>query len=307
MGIRDLLLPQAIFLNAGNLRSMATDCAPTIVAAVGMTFVILTGGIDLSVGSIIGVSAAAASLATNHFQSVAVGIAFGVAAGALCGVVNGMMVVGLRVQPFIVTLGTLMSMRGLCHLLNSNATIFIGDGVIEKKGALALNARMGWLSKSDPWSGVPRFVPIVLAAILIARAMLKHTRLGRRLYAVGSNEEAARLSGVRVASVKLIAYGIGGFMAGIAGVMYACRMGGSGSYTGSGEELTVIAAVVIGGTSLLGGQGTVTGCVIGAVLMRSISYTCTSLRIPDAYQLVISGMFLVAAAALDRLRREKAG
>ncbi len=303
---------QAIFCTKLNLYSMAIDSAPFIVAAAGMTLVMLTGGIDLSVGSIIGVASAVACRMANRHQSAAFGMACGVGAGMLCGMVNGTLVVALRVQPFIVTLGALMSLRGVCRLVNmvteNGASIFITDGVEGAEAKKTLMSNFIWpASTRVPFLDIPLYIPIAAAAVGVLWIVLDFTRLGRKLYAVGSNEEAARLSGVSVSRTKLWAYTIAGMMAGIAGVMNASRLRGSSAETGFGAELTIIAAVVIGGTSLSGGQGTISGCVIGVVLMNALSSACTSLQVPDAWQMAIIGLFLIAAAAVDRLRREKAG
>ena len=302
----------AIFCTKSNLNSMAIDCAPFIVAAAGMTLVMLTGGIDLSVGSIIGVASAVACAMTNRHRSAAFGMVCGVAAGMLCGLVNGTLVVALRVQPFIVTLGALMSLRGVCRLVNmmkeNASSIYIGDGVKGADERKALMSNFIWpASTRVPFLDIPLYIPIAAAAVCVLWIVLDYTRLGRKLYAVGSNEEAARLSGVSIARTKLWAYSIAGMMAGVAGVMNASRLRGSSAETGSGAELTIIAAVVIGGTSLSGGQGTISGCVIGVILMNALSSACTSLQVPDAWQMVIIGLFLIAAAAIDRLRRAKAG
>jgi len=200
----------------------------------------------------------------------------------------------------------LMSLRGITRLLNKNSSVYIGDGIIDKATSSALLANFKWLSGNIPGVGVPWFLLVAIAAVVVLGIVLNYTRLGRRLYAVGSNEEAARLSGVRVGPTKLVAYAIAGMTAGMAGVMNATRLGGSTPQTGESKELTIIAAVVIGGTSLLGGQGTIAGCVLGTVLMQALSSACTSLRLDDSYQMVIIGLFLVGAAAIDLLRHEKA-
>ena len=310
MGARDLVRMShnqpAIFCTVSNLSSLARECAPIIVAAAGMTLVILTGGIDLSAGSIMGVAGAVACLGTNYFQCPVQGMLCGVVAGTVCGLANGSMIIGLRVQPFIVTLGMLMSYRGITRLENNNASIYIGDGITDRKISSALLTSFKWLSGSVPGLGLPWFILVAIVSVAILGIVLNHTRLGRRLYAVGSNEEAARLSGVRVGRTKLAAYTLGGLTAGVAGVMNATRLGGSTAQSGEKAELTIIAAVVIGGTSLMGGQGTITGCVLGTVLMQALSSACTSLQINDAYQMVIIGIFLVGAAAVDSLRRRKA-
>ncbi len=318
MGIRDLVRAShvdangvhdtpAIFCTQSNLSSLARECAPIIVAAAGMTLVILTGGIDLSAGSIIGVASSVSCLGANYFQSPLLGMMCGTLAGMFCGLMNGTLVIGLRVQSFIVTLGMLMSLRGVARLLNNNASVYIGDGVTERKAASALLVSFKQLSGNIPGINLPWFILVAIAAVVVLGVVLNYTRLGRRFYAVGSNEEAARLSGVRVGRTKLAAYTLAGLTAGIAGVMNATRLGGSTAQTGEKTELTIIAAVVIGGTSLMGGQGTITGCVLGTLLMQALSSACTSLQINDAYQMVIIGIFLVGAAAVDSWRRRKAG
>src|ERR1043165_5292890 len=228
MFIRDRLLPQPIFCTGSNLAALAKDCAPTIVAAAGVTVVMLTGGIDLSVGSMIGVASAVATYSANHLNSAVLGMTAGAAAGLLCGLFNGALVTALKVQPFIVTLGSLMSLRGVCYLVNGtvNARIYIGDG-LDKQNALDLGTRYKWLADDMPFLHLTRFVPLAAAVIFVFWIVLNHLRFGRRIYAVGSNEEAARLSGVRVARTKIAAYALGGLTAGIAGVMYAPGIGGS--------------------------------------------------------------------------------
>ena len=295
---------RAQFMTPDTLRSIASDCAPIIIAAVGMTLIIVSGGIDLSVGSIMGISSAVAGALTNHFQSAPAGLLFGILTGVCCGIFNGLLIVGLRVPPFIATLGTLMSFRGACILL-TNGSIFIGNGM-ESSIASAVRAQFTWVFSTDV-PGLGFSVAYVLVALIVALfwVVLNLTRLGRRIFAIGSNEDAARLSGVRVAPVKVGVYLLGGFLAGVAGIVLAARIGGVAPTTAEGYELPIIAAVVIGGASLSGGQGTLSGCVIGALLMSVLKTACTSFQINDAYQKIIIGLFLVAAVALDQYRREK--
>lgn len=308
MGMRDWYRThnglRAAFVTPDNLRSIASDCAPIIIAAVGMTLVIVSGGIDLSVGSTMGVAGAIAGAWTNHFQNAPSGLLMGILTGLACGLFNGLLIVGLRVPPFIATLGTLMSLRGICILI-TKGSIFIGDQM-EATVASLVRSQFTWIF-NEQVPGLGFSVSYVLVALIVGVfwVILNHTKLGRRIFAIGSNEDAARLSGVQVAPVKIGVYALGGLLAGIAGIVLAARVGGPAATTAEGYELQIIAAVVIGGASLSGGQGTLSGCVIGALLMSVLNNACTSFQVPDAYQKVIIGMFLVAAVALDQFRREK--
>lgn len=294
---------KAIFFTLDNFISLAKECVPVIVAAVGMTLVVVSAGIDLSVGSTMGLAGAVAGLAANHFSNPWLGLLLGVAAGCACGIYNGLLIVALDLPPFIGTLSTLMAFRGGCELLTNNGSIFIGDGMKSSDGS-ALRKSFQWLSNGEvPNLNVsPSFIVAALTVAFLW-VLLNMTRFGRRVYAVGSNAEAARLSGVGVPAVRMWTYALCGLLAGLAGVLVAARLGGPAANSGLGQELVVISAVVIGGASLSGGQGNVSGCVIGAALMAVLSNACTSLNVPDSWQKIIIGHFLAGAVAVDRMRR----
>lgn len=307
MGARDLWRSshemKIVFFTLDNFKTLAKECAPVIVAAAGMTLVIVAGGIDLSVGSTMGLAGAIAGFTANYFESAWAGLLIGTATGLVWGLYNGMMVVFLRLPPFIATLSSLMAFRGACELVTENGSIFIGDKMPAEK-ASALRAAFKWISNSK-LPGLEISPSIVVAALTVCTlwVLLNYTRFGRRVFAVGSNAEAARLSGVRVWAVQLGTYALCGLLAALAGVLVTARLGGPSANTATGQELVVISAVVIGGASLNGGQGNVSGCVIGAALMAVLSNACTSFSVPDSWQKIIIGHFLAGAVAVDQLRR----
>ena len=309
MGVRDGIRvfqgSDPRFFTLGNFSTLARECAPVIVAAAGMTLVIVSGGIDLSVGSIMAISAGVAGYTANLTHSAVAGLSLGVFAGLICGMYNGVLIVALRVPPFIATLGTLMALRGLVEIITDHSSIFVGDGM-NRTERDHLSAAFQWLSKSElPHTGIPTPLLVAILVVFIFWVMLNRMRIGRRIYAVGSNEAAARLSGVRILWTKWLVYAISGLTAGLAGTLIVARVGGPAANMGTGQELLVISAVVIGGASLSGGQGTIGGCVIGAVLMSALSGACTSFGISDALQKIVIGHFLIGAVAVDQFRRAR--
>ncbi len=284
----------------GNLETILRQTTIVGTAALGATLVILSGGIDLSAGSVVALSTTviAALLAWAGWNPLAAAAA-GVLAGALCGLANGLLVTRLRVVPFIVTLGTLLAIRGAAK----------GLGREQKVDAPAtwLNEILRQLPDERRWMLVPPGVWMMLLLALATGAMLRFTRLGRHLFAVGSNEPAARLCGVAVDRVKVAVYTLGAAFAGVAGLMQFSRFRGVGDPTSSvGLELDVIAAVVIGGGSLSGGEGSVAGTMVGALIMAVIRAGCFQLGISNWIQEIVTGAIIVAAVALDRLRHRRA-
>ncbi|NLX56619.1 MAG: ribose ABC transporter permease [Planctomycetaceae bacterium] len=277
------------FLAVENLTNILRQTSVIGIMAVGMTFVILTAGIDLSVGSILALTGVVcASLEHRGWPVVAV-VAATLALGALIGTLNGIVTTVGRVTPFVVTLGTMSIARGLSH-------IYTGGQPISRFGAA-----FRYLGTGE-FLGVP--VPILIFAltVLLAAAVLRHTVLGRYLYAIGGNEEAALLSGISVTVYKTLAYTICGLTAALGAVVLTSRLDAGESIAGIGYELDVIAAVVIGGTSLLGGRGGVWGTLIGALLIGTINNGMNLLMISSYYQLVVKGVIIVVAVLLDRLR-----
>jgi ribose/xylose/arabinose/galactoside ABC-type transport system permease subunit len=283
-----LAVARPSFLNLANLVNLLRQISINGILAVGVTYVLLTGGVDLSLGSVVALSGVAAASFAHPRQYGLIGpIAMGILAGAVCGAANGLVVTRGRVAPFIATLGMMTAARGLALLLSGGrpvsnmATAFtrIGGGDI---------------------AGVPVPILIFAAVALLSWILLRNMKLGRYIYAVGGNENAARASGVHIRSVKMAAYTICGAMAGLAGVVLASRITTGQPNAGIGYELDAIAAVVIGGTSLNGGTGGIGGAILGALLIGVIDNGLDLLNVSSYYQQVAKGIIIVGAVWLDR-------
>ena len=275
------------FLSAANLTNVVRQVSINGVLAVGVTLVLLTGGVDLSLGSVVAVTGvAAAHLAHPCEFPLAVPIAAGLLAGAACGAVNGAVVTRCGVPSFIATLGMMTAARGLALVLS--------DGRPVSNMSPALTRLAGDVA------GVP--IPaLILAAVAAAAAWsLKNLRWGRYLYAVGGNAQAARAAGIRVRGVAFLAYALCGALAGLAGVMLAARITTGQPNAGAGYELDAIAAVVIGGTRLSGGVGGVGGTLLGVLLMGVIGNGLDLLNVPSYYQQIVKGLIIVGAVWFDR-------
>jgi ribose transport system permease protein len=286
-------------LSLGTLETVTIQTVIVGTAAVGMTMVIISGGIDLSVGSIIAFSSVVgAFLLANVGVNPLLSVCGALLAGGLCGLLNAFIITRAKVVPFIVTLGTLLVVRGLAKGLARSAPINIeSPWIIRFIEALA---------PSERWKLLPPggWVMILLAGAFWA--LLRYTRLGRHTYAIGSNEKTARLCGVAVERVKLWAYGLSGLCAGLSGVMLLSRQR-QGDPTGAmGSELDVIAAVVIGGGSLAGGEGSIFGSIVGALIMTVIRTGCNQWGLDVWVTQVVTGAIIVLAVALDRLRHRRA-
>lgn len=283
------------FLTVDTFRATANQTVAVGIAAMGMTMIIISGGIDLSVGSVI----ALASVATAWFLRAGWGpvpaTIVGILVGAACGLTNALMITRLKVVPFIATLGMWGFGRGLAKGISSEQKI---------------DAPAGWLGDSvlvrnpDPeWLLVSPGVWVMIGLAVLMWVLLRYTALGRYVFAVGSNEATARLCGIRVNRVKLYLYSIAGLTTGLAGVMQFCRLTVGDPTTAVGTELDVIAAVVIGGGSLSGGEGSVFGSLIGALIMAFLRTGCTQVGVPTWIQEMIIGAVIVLAVALDHVRR----
>jgi ribose/xylose/arabinose/galactoside ABC-type transport system permease subunit len=281
------------FLNLGNLVNLVRQISINGILAVGVTYVLLTGGVDLSLGSVAALAGVTAACFAHPGQhAVAVPMAMGVLAGAACGAVNGLVVAHGRVAPFIVTLGMMTAARGLALLVSGGRPV---------SGLAADFTRIG----SGNVAGVPAPILIFALVALVSRVVLKNMRYGRYVYAVGGNENAAYASGVPVRTVKLAAYTLCGALAGLAGVVLAARITTGQPNAGMGYELDAIAAVVIGGTSLSGGVGGVGGTILGALLMGVINNGLDLLNVSSYYQQVVKGVIIVGAVWLDRSRERR--
>jgi ribose transport system permease protein len=281
------------FFNGANLELIARQTAIVCTAALGMTMVIVAGGIDLSVGSIVALTTVviALSLRSNVDPLVAAGV--GIAAAAACGLLNGLLITGLRVIPFIVTLGMMILIRGAAKGLADERRI--------EAPATWLNELLRTL---DPGSGVlvPSGIWIVALLALITAGTLDYTRFGRHLFSIGSNERTARLCGVAVERTKIAVYTAAAALAGVAGVLQFSRLSVGDPTIAMSLELDVIAAVIIGGGSLSGGRGSVVGTVLGACTMAVIQTGCTQRGLPNWVQQIVTGSIIILAVALDRWR-----
>jgi ribose/xylose/arabinose/galactoside ABC-type transport system permease subunit len=278
------------FRDPGKLPSIVLNIARQSsiygIMAVGMTFVILTGGIDLSVGSMLALAGVICASLEHAGLPLPVVVAATLLLGCLMGLVNGAVVSVGKITPFVVTLGTMSIARGLAHLYTGGEPI----------------SRFGRTFRSLGGGEVP--ILLFVLSVIAAAVVLKATRLGRYTYAIGGNREAARLSGIAVGFYTAVAYLICGLTSAAGAVVLTARLNSAESIAGMGYELDVIASVVIGGTSLMGGRGGVWGTLVGALLIGTINSSMTMLSISSYYQAVVKGAVIVAAALLDRLREE---
>jgi len=273
------------FLTPANLANVLRQNAFTAILAAGMTFVILTAGIDLSVGSVVGLSGMVCAGVMAAGGSIAMGAASGLLVGVAVGMVNGAVVTMLRVPAFVVTLATMLIVRGAAYKLTDARTI---SGL--PQGFTAL-------------SGSVASAVLMIAIFVAAWLLLMRTAFGRHVYAVGGNPEAAWLSGVRVGRVQFAVYGLSGLTAGVAGVLVASRLNAGYPRAGEFYELDAIAAVVVGGTSLFGGRGSIWGTLAGAFFIGVLNNGLNLFGVSPYDQLIVKGIVLLAAASLDRWRR----
>lgn len=281
------------FLTEANLMNITRQASINIVLAAGMTFVILTGGIDLSVGSILGVTAVLALVSSLDPVYAQFAVPIALMAGLLMGVFNGALVAFLGLPPFIVTLGTFTALRGAAYLFADGQTI-IND-----------NISFDWIGNSYIGS-VPWLVVIALAVVAVCWFILRRTTLGTHIYAVGGNMQAARLTGIKVGLVLVFVYAMSGLLSGLGGVMSASRLYSANGKLGEGYELDAIAAVILGGTSFVGGIGTITGTLIGALIIATLNNGMTLMGVSYFWQLVIKGGVIIVAVLIDKYRPRSA-
>jgi ribose transport system permease protein len=283
------------FLQFDNIVGILLATSVNGILALGVTFVIVTGGIDLSIGTVMTLSAVMTGVFITYWQlPVPVGVLAGLLTGGLAGVVNGLVVATLKIPPFIATLGMLNIAKGLALVISGLKPIYFNDTPIFN--ALA----MGSLALS-----LPNAVLLLFGAAIVASLILSKTLLGRYTFALGSNEEATRLSGVNVVAWKIAIYGLTGLFSGLAGVLIAARLNSAQPALGQGYELDAIAAAVIGGTSLSGGEGSILGTVIGAFIISTLTNGLRILSVPQEWQTVVTGGIVILAVYLDIVRRRR--
>ena len=284
------------YLSPFNLRIVLAQTVIVALGATGMTMIIVSGGIDLSVGAVIALSGVVTALGLSADWGPAVAVAAGILVGGLVGIVNGLVITGLRVVPFIATLGMLGMARGTAKWL---------------AGEQAVNVPPTWVNElvvtfpRPSWLVLAPGVWLALVLAVLVAAILRGTVFGRRIFALGSNESAARACGIATGRLKLMVYGFAGLFFGLAGVMQLSRLRQGDPTVAIGAELDVIAAVVIGGGSLNGGEGSILGSMIGALIMAFLRNGCQQMGWPNYIQEIIIGAIIVLAVALDRLRAKE--
>jgi ribose transport system permease protein len=278
------------FYQPGNLLDIMLQSSINAVVAVGMTLVVMTKGIDLSVGSIVGVSGMIAASLFPH--SIWLGVGAGVGVGLLCGLANGLLIAKLKLPDFIVTLGTMSIYRGFALIYTAGQPIYGINKTFRAVFAGAIGA-------------IPTPVIIALAIAVIAYLLVRFTTLGEQIVAVGGNEEAARLSGVDVDRVKIAVYAISGVLSSVAGFILIARIGAAEPIGGNGFELQAIGAAVIGGASLFGGEGNPLGSLIGALTLGGMRNGLTLLNVPSFWQFVATGVVVILAVLADQVTRKR--
>jgi ribose transport system permease protein len=294
-------LSPEVFPTARNAEGILLATAVNGILALGVTFVIITAGIDLSVGTTMTFTAVMAGLIiTNWGFPVWLGVLGAILSGALAGLVNGFVIAKMKIPPFIATLGMLYVTRGMALVFSELRPIYFNDSPAFQQIAMG-----SVFERFVPAFGIPNAVLVFFAAAIVASIILNRTILGRYTFALGSNEEATRLSGVLVDRWKMLVYMLSGAFAGLGGVVMASRLNSAQPSLGAGYELEAIAAVVIGGTSLSGGDGSILGTVIGAFVISVLANGLRILSVPQEIQYVITGVIVVLAVWLDVLRRRR--
>jgi len=290
------LLPQTreYFLTGANFKIIFTQTVVVSIGALGMTMIIVSAGIDLSFGSAVALSSVVGAMLLVKGWGPLMAACAAILTGGLVGVINGALIAGLRMMPFIVTLGMMGIARGTAKWLSDSQVINAPE--------TSLNALMA-LKNPDHFLPLPPGVWVALAMAVVVGAVMRMTVFGRHIFAIGSNETAARYSGIRVQSRKVIIYGAAGLLFGLAGLMQFSRLTQGDPTIAVGQELVVIAAVVIGGASLNGGTGGVLGSMIGALIMAVLRNGSNQLGLPTYMQEILIGIIIILAVGLDKLRQ----
>lgn len=291
------------FFQLTNIMSILQATSVNGVLAVGVTLIIITGGIDLSIGTLMTFCAVMTGVVlTWAGMPLIVGVITSIATGVICGLVSGTFVAKMKIPPFIATLGLMLMLKGLSLIVTGTRPIYFNNtpGFTE----IAQGSLIGKIVPSLP---IPNGVLILFLVAASVAWILNRTVLGRYTFALGSNEEAVRLSGVNTDAWKMAVYALAGGICGIAGLLIASRLNSAQPALGLGYELEAIAAVVIGGTSLAGGRGTILGTVIGALIMSVLTNGLRVMSVAPEWQTVVTGAIIIAAVYADQLRRRKAG
>ncbi|MGN8769540.1 ABC transporter permease [Paenibacillus barengoltzii] len=281
------------FLTVGNLLNIVRQTTTITLMALAMTFVISTGEIDLSVGSITALSSLVGALALQAGFGLLGGLIAGVGAGLIIGLINGLLVTKVAIPSFLVTLGTMGAVKGMAMWITGTAPVSI------------VHEQFNFIFGSGDIGPVPILLIWTLVFTVIAHILLRKTSFGRQVLATGGNESAARFSGVKTMKVKLWVFLGTGFMAGLAGLLYAGRMNAGRFSFGEGDELSVIAAVILGGTSLFGGVGTIIGTVVGSLMIGTINNGLIIMGLDVSQQMIIKGLIIILAVAFGKKAMKK--
>lgn len=291
------------FLQTSNILAILQATSVNGVLAIAATLVIITGGIDLSVGTLMTFTAVIAGVVLTFWGlAMPFGIVAAIAAGAACGFISGSLVARMKIPPFIATLGMMLILKGMSLVISGTKPIYFND--TPNFPLLSTGSLIGAVFPAVP---VPNGVVILFTLAMIVSWILNRTTLGRYCFALGSNEEAVRLSGVNADGWKVAIYALAGGIAGIAGLLIASRLNSAQPALGLGYELDAIAAVVIGGTSLAGGRGSILGTIIGALIMSVLLNGLRVLSVAQEWQTVVTGAIIIVAVYADMLRRRRAG
>lgn len=300
----DAMFARGQFTSMRNLRVVLNQTSIVAVAALGMTLIIVAGGIDLSAGTALTLSATVMAYCLKHDAPIGVTVAATLGTGCLCGFINGCLISLLQVVPFIVTLGTMTVYLGVGKIISGETTIFppranIPDWLGTLCSTLPPDYLAGWIPN------IPRGVIVAAVLAVMVALILRYTVFGRHIFALGSNEATARLCGINIPLLKIGVYTFAGLFVGIAGMYHFATLKIGNPLEGVGLELQVIAAVVIGGGSLNGGRGSVIGTVTGAGIMAAIRSGCDQLEVANPYQEIIIGAIIIAAVAVDQFRQRR--
>ncbi|WP_373819587.1 ABC transporter permease [Glaesserella sp.] len=296
------------FFTSNNIMTVGLQTSTIALIGIGATCVILTGGIDLSTGSVVALSGVAAAMIVNAGVPVPLGMIFGIFVGGLCGLINGILVTKMRLPPFIATLGMMMVARGVALYVTNAAPV---SGMPESFAALGNGAlfRITEVGANGlpkvVFAGIPYPVIIMIFITILFTFALTKLKVGRYIYAIGSNEEAARLSGIKTNLVKNYAYIASGLLSGLTGVILASRLVTAQPNGGVSYELDAIASAVVGGTSLMGGVGTIPGTLIGSFIIGVLRNGLNMNGVSSFVQMIVIGLVIIVAVSLDQLRQSK--
>ncbi len=280
------------FISSGNIFNILRSSGFALITIVGMSLVLITGGLDLSVGSVLALGGVIAGLVAKNGGGTLLAVLAGIGVGAIIGALNGFIVVKVKIPPLIVTLGMQYIVRGMVSVITKGVPVY------------PLPKTFTRIEQFKLFGAIPFVVNVALVIAIIFHIVLNHTSYGRAVYAVGGNEEAAKISGIDTGQTKFFVYFITSTLAAVSGVLMAMRLGSGEAAVGTGFELTVICGAVIGGISIMGGTGTILGAILGGLFMEVLTNSLTLMRISVYWQQLVVGTILILAVVLDQYKRE---